>query len=78
MRKGWIRGKCVLLAMLLALLGTGIFGLDAEATGTGATGARQGTVYVEFYLKGAYYGATNGEQIKQLSEAIDEIGRAHV
>ena len=71
MRKGWIRGKCVLLAMLLALLGTGIFGLDAEATGTGATGARQGTVYVEFYLKGAYYGATNGEQIKQLSEAID-------
>ena len=26
MRKGWIRGKCVLLAMLLALLGTGIFG----------------------------------------------------
>lgn len=71
MRKRWRKGKCLLLAIVMILLGTGIFGLEAKATGTGATGARQGTVYVEFYLKGAYYGATDGQNIKQLTDATD-------
>lgn len=70
MKKGWKRGMCSLLAIVMILFGTGAFGLEAAARGKAAD-AKNGVVYVEFYVRGCFGFITDGKEVVPVTDEFE-------